>query len=87
MGMQKMNPEKLVKMIGYEHLFEGSISQKVASRKVILNSFESDLVERNENLTAQILSAVNEEEAYNADFFIPRKFNMRDKSIARGMDN
>ena len=51
MGMQKMNPDRLVKMIGFEHLLEGSIPQKVASRKVILNSFESDLVEKFENLT------------------------------------
>lgn len=87
MGMQKMNPDRLVKMIGYEHLFEGSISKKVASRKVILNSFESDLVERNKHLITEIISAVNDEEAYNADFFIPRKFNMRDRSITRGMDN
>ena len=54
MGMQKMNPDRLVKMIGFEHLLEGSIPQKVASRKVILNSFESDLVEKFEDEIAAL---------------------------------
>jgi hypothetical protein len=52
MGMQKLNPDRIKKMIGYEHLLEGQIPQKVASQKVILNSFESDLVERNEKLAS-----------------------------------